>query len=151
MSYDPNNAEQHASLEAALRRDVPAEQPLSDELHARIVTSIREQSNAATKVPSIRRFAAVAAVAACVILTAGVAFMMTRNPERPATPVAHSDKPAAKILAKAPVMVDDSLAAVEEFATDSVVREMRDLAKDASDIGSAMFVSLPIKVPWRGD
>ena len=57
------------------------------------------------------------------------------------------------IFAKIPptqAIVDDSLLAVQEFATDSVVQEMRDLAQDASEIGSSMLVALPVDVDGRG-
>ena len=42
------------------------------------------------------------------------------------------------------------MAAVEEFATNSVVQEMRDLARDASEIGSAMLAAIPVDVVGQG-
>jgi len=150
MSYDPNNKERFELLDATLRRDVPPEEPLSAELHARIVASIRAESGGRGGVLTFRRYAIGAAALAAGVLLAITLVVMSRLAVNPPTPIAPNiDGSGGDIFEKippAPVIVDDSLAIVEEFAADSVVREMQCLARDASDIGSSMLASLPVDI-----
>jgi hypothetical protein len=142
-------------LEDALRRNVPPEEPLAAKLQDRIVTLIRAEARGRVRIATFRRFAiGAAAVAACVLLT--VAFVaMNRGEVSPSPPIAQTPDQGAdeNIFAKIPpteVIVDDSILAVQEFATGSVVQEMRDLAQDASEIGSSMLAALPVDVDRRG-
>ena len=150
MSYDPNNPERFELLDAALRRDVPPEEPLSAELHARIMASIRAESGGRGRVLTFRRYAIGAAALAAGVLLAITLVVMSRLAVNSPAPIAPNiDGAGGDILEKippAPAIVDDSLATVEEFAANSVVREMQCLARDASDIGSAMLASLPVDV-----
>ncbi len=103
---------------------------------------------------TFRRFAIGGALAAGVLLaiTFVVISRIGVNPPAPIAP-RDTDGPGGDIFEKippAPVLVNNSLAAVEEFAADSVVQEMRHLARDASDIGSAMLASLPVDVGVGG-
>ena len=70
MSYDPNNPERFELLDAALRRDVPPEEPLSSELHAMIVASIRAESGGRGRVLTFRRYVIGAAALAAGVLLA---------------------------------------------------------------------------------
>ena len=150
MSYDPNNPERFELLDAALRRDVPPEEPLSAELHARIVASIRTEAGRRGRVLTFRRYAIGAAALAAGVLLAITLVVMSRLTVNPPVPIAPNIKGSGgdifEKIPPAPAIVDDSLAAIEEFAADSVVREMQYLARDASDIGSAMLASLPVDV-----
>lgn len=154
MSYDRNNQEHFELLDAALRRDVPPEEPLTPELSARIVASIRAESDRRGGVWTFRRFAITGALAAGLLLAITL-LVMTRLGVNSPEPIVDRDTggPGAEIFEKitpAPLIVEDSFAAVEEFAADSVVQEMRHLARDASDIGSAMLASLPVDVGVGG-
>ena len=150
MSDNPNNQDPFELLDAALRQGVPPEEPLPPELEARIVASIRAESRGRGRVLTLRRFAIGAAALAAGVLLAIVLLVMSRLGVNSPRPIAPNTKgPGGDIFAKippAPVIVEDSITAVEEFAADSVVREMRYLARDASDIGSAMLASLPVDV-----
>jgi hypothetical protein len=150
MSDNPGNQERFELLDAALHRDVPPEEPLSPELEARIVASIRAESGRRGRTLTFRRFAVAGALAAGVLLAITLIVISrfgVNSPDPIVTP--NTSQAGGDILAKIPparVIVDDSVSAVEEFATDSVVQEMRHLARDASDIGSAMLASLPVDV-----
>jgi hypothetical protein len=154
MSDDRDNQERFELLDAALRRDVPPEEPLPPELETRIVASIRAESDRRGRVLTFRRFAIGGALAAGVLLA--ITFVViSRIGVTPPAPIAprDTDGPGEGIFEKippAPVIVNNSLTAVEEFAADSVVQEMRHLARDASDIGSAMLASLPVDVGVGG-
>ena len=152
MSDNRNNQEPFELLDAALRRDVPPEEPLSTELQARIVASIRAEFGGRGRVLTFRRLGiaiGAGALAAGVLLTIAILVMSRLGVNSPG-PIAPNTKGlGGDIFAEipsAPVIVDNSLTAVEEFAADSVVQEMRYLARDASDIGSAMLASLPVDV-----
>ena len=150
MSDNRNNQDPFKLLDVALRRDVPPEEPLSPELTARIVASIRSESGRRGRVLTFRRLVIAGALAAGVLL-AIVLLVMSRVEVNSPGPIAprNTDRSGGDIFAKippAPEIVDNSLTAVEEFAADSVVQEMQSLARDASDIGSAMLASLPVDV-----
>ena len=154
MSDNPNNQERFELLDAALRRDVPPEEPLSPELQAGIIASIRAESGRSGGALTFRRFAIAGALAAGVLLatTLLVTSRLAVNSPGPIAP-RDTDGSGGDILENippAPVLVDNSITAVEEFAADSVVREMRHLARDVSDIGSAMLASLPVNVGGGG-
>jgi len=151
MSYDSNNPECFELLDAVLRREVPPEEPLSSELQGRIVASIRAESLGRGRVLTFRRYAIGVAVLAAGVLLTITLLVVSRPAVNSPGPVVK--EPGVDIFEKippAPVIVDNSLAAVEEFAADSVVREMQYLVRDASDIGSAMFASLPVDVGRGG-
>ncbi|MDP6542828.1 MAG: hypothetical protein QGH60_02490 [Phycisphaerae bacterium] len=154
MSDDRNNQERLKLLDAALRRDLPLEEPLTAELEARIVASIRAEPGRRGRALTFRRFAITSALAAGVLLaiTLLVINRLGVNPPQPIAP-RNTDSSNGDIFEKippAPVIVDNSLTAVEEFAAGSVVQEMRYLARDASDIGSAVLASLPVDVGEGG-
>ena len=150
MPDNLNNQDPFELLDAALRRGVPPEEPLTPELEARIVASLRTESGGWGRVLTFRRFAIAGALAAGVLLAITLLVMSRLGVNSPRPIVApNTREPGVDIFEKippAPVIVDNSLTAVEEFATGSVVREMRYLARDASDIGSAMLASLPVDV-----
>jgi len=150
MSDDRNNQDPFELLDAALRRDVPPEEPLSPELTGRIVASIRAESGRRGRVLTFRRLVIAGALAAGVLL-AIVLLVRSRvnvNPPGPIVKTPDTKGLGGNVLAISParVIVDNSLTAVEEFAADSVVQEMQSLVRDASDIGSAMLASLPVDV-----
>jgi len=155
MPDNSNNRERFELLDAVLRRDVPPEEPLTAELEARIIASIRTESVRRGRALTFRRFVITGALAAGVLLAITLLVVSRLGPNS-AMPVAAPNTNGSggeDVLAKippAPAIVDDSLAAVEEFAADSVVQEMRYLARDASDIGSAMLASLPVDVSGGG-
>ena len=149
MSDNRNNQGQFDVLDAALRRDVPPEEPLTPELEARIVASIRAESGVRGGVWTFRRFAVAGALAAGVLLAIVFLVASRLGVDSPGPIAPNTRGLGGDIFEKIPsasVIVDDSLTAVEEFAADSVVREMRYLARDASNIGSAMVASLPVDV-----
>ena len=155
MSDNRNNHDRFELLDAALRRGVPPEKPLPPELQARIVASIRAESSGRRRVVTLRRFAIGAGTLAAGVLLAIVLLAMSRvgvnSPNQLASPDTRG--PGGDIfvtIPPAPVLVDRSIVAVQEFATDSVVQEMRYLARDASEIGSAMLVMLPVDVVGDG-
>ncbi|MDP6636954.1 MAG: hypothetical protein QGG42_18800 [Phycisphaerae bacterium] len=155
MSEDLNSQDGFELIEAALRREVPPEEPLRPEFEVGIVAAIRSVSSGRRRVLMFRRFAlGAAALAAAVLLVIGLLAALrieVPGPRHVASP--NTNAAGKNILAKIPPargIVDNSIVAVEEFATDSVVQEMRDLARDASDIGSAMLASLPVDVMGPG-
>ena len=160
MSYKPNNQERFELLDAVLRRDVPPEEPLSDELTGRIVAAIRTESGRRGGARTFRRFAICAALAASVLLAIALLMMYrphVNSPRPNARRDANGSRRDAGGISPERTIVDDSLTAVENFAADSVAQEMRHLARDASDIGSAVLASLPgdVQVPgqprwWSG-
>ena len=154
MPDNSNNRERFELLDAVLRRDVPPEEPLTAELEARIIASIRTESVRRGRVLTFRRFVITGAIAAGVLLAIVLLVTSRLGVDSPAPIAPNTNRSGGEdVLAKippAPAIVDDSLAAVEEFAADSVVQEMRYLARDASDIGSAMLASLPVDVRGGG-
>jgi hypothetical protein len=155
MPNNPNNHDQLELLESALHRDVPPEETLRPELQARIVCAFRAESHPRRGVLTIRRFALGAALAASVLLA--ITIMVTSwpadNQPRAIVNTTGSDE-SVLVFAKfppAPLMMDDSIAAVEEFATNSVVQEMQYLARDASEIGIAMLAAIPDDVVGRAN
>ena len=143
-SYESQNESEQ--LEAALRRDVEPEAPLSEGLTNRIVSAIGAAYVRRRRTIVIRRFAiGAASVAAAVLLAIGL-LVNNRPPVDKPGPIVSTSGNGGEIIAQiqpGPVIVDDSLTAMGQFAADSVVQEMRDLASDASDIGSVMLASLP--------
>ncbi len=145
MSESQCNQDKFELLDAALRREVIPEEPLREELAYRIVESIRGESRRRVRWIAIRRFA-IGAAAACVLLAIGL--LVNNDPVVDSGGVGPGDpeSPGQELLSSlqiVPVIVDDSLAAVEELAGDSMAQEMRDLASDASEIGSGILASLP--------
>ena len=153
MPNDLNNHDHIELLETALRRDVPPVEPWSPELQTRIVASIRAESDRLRRMLTLRRFAVGGALAAALLLAIGL-LVMSRStvdsPEPIVTKGADESIFAFVKISPAPVIVDDSIAAVEEFAANSVVQEIRYLARDASEIGSAMLAALPGDVVGDG-
>ena len=146
MSGSYENQNEFEQLEAALRRDVEPEAPLSEELTNRIVSAIGAAYVRRRRTIVIRRFAiGAASLAAAVLLAIGLLVNNRPSVDKP-VPIVSTPGNGGEIIAQiqpSPVIVDDSLAAMGQFAADSVVQEMRDLASDASDIGSVMLASLP--------
>ena len=144
MSESHDNHDKLEMIDAALRREIMPCRPLDPELTERIVASIRTSSLRHKRAIALRRFAfGAAAIAACVAMAIG--FLFSGNPaiDRPEHPKPPSDSGIISRIPPATVIMDDSLAAMEEFAADSMAKEMRDLAQDASDIGSVILASLP--------
>ena len=155
MPNNLNNHDQLELLETALRGGAPPEEPLSPELQARIVGAFRTESRPRRGALTLRRFTVAAALAASLLLAITILVMNRSDNNLPGSigKVIQSDHGVfgfAKIP-PAPVIVDDSMAAVEEFATNSVVQEIRYLARDASEIGIAMLAAIPGDVVGRGD
>jgi hypothetical protein len=153
MPNNPNNHDQLELLETTLRAAVPTEEPLNPELQARIVASFRAESRRHRGVVRLRRFTIAAALAASVLLAITILVMSwpTDNQPRAIVDTMGYDESlfAFAKFPPTPVMMDDSMAAVEEFAANSVVREMQDLARDASEIGIAMLAAIPDDVVGR--
>ncbi len=151
MLDDTNNQGCLELLDTALRDSVPPMEPLDAELQSRIIKAIRTESTTRRKGLVFRRYmAATAAVAAGILLVISFLLINRSVVNKPEDPVvrtlpARNGNPLDEIP-QAGQIVDDSLLAVTAFTTDSAVQEMRDMAQDASDIGSAMFASLPINM-----
>jgi len=147
MSDSVDNQDQFEMLEAALLGEVPPVEPLRSEFQARIVSSIRSASGDRRRYLTFRRFAVgAAAIAAAVLLVVGLQIMNPggAGPDNPG--LSRPGKTGGQMLATIrpkPAIVDDSIVAVEKFAAGSVVQEMRDLAKDATEIGGTMLAALP--------
>jgi len=153
MSDSINNHDDFKLLEETLRGQVEPTEPLKAELTDRIVAAVRIAAYQRRRSIGIRRLAiGAAAIAAGVLLAIGL--LLTGNSDPIDTPGGRSDPALISGIPPAPAIVDDSLAAVEEFAAGSVVQEMRDLARDASDIGGVFLASLPGQVVdsrlWSG-
>jgi len=141
MLDEMKNNDEFEAIDAALRSDVSPEEPLSPELRSRIVTAIRAKAQTPQTVRPSRWFA-VGALAAAVLLIATVVVMnrpADRNTEQPAT-VNIDPTPVYMMDTISPAPV---IAAASDFATDSVVQEMRHMAQDATDIGDAMLSVVP--------
>jgi hypothetical protein len=143
MSENHDNCDNFEQLDAALRREITPCDPLEPELSERIVSSIRAESRRRRRAIVLRRFTyGAAALAAGVVLAIGLLFNNGTPIERPVTTTPGSDPDLISKIEPAG-LVDDSLAAMKAFAAESMAREMRDLAQDASDIGSGILASLP--------
>jgi hypothetical protein len=151
MLDSTNNQECFDLLDAALRDSVPPEQPLTEELQSRIIEAIRTEAATRRKVLVFRRYVIATAAAAAGILLVISLVLINRsavNTPKDDVVIAPADR-AGNLLDEIPragLLVDKSITAVTDFTTDSVLREMRDMARDASDIGTAMFASLPVTV-----
>ncbi len=143
MSESHDNCDKFEQLDTALRLEITPCDPLEPELSERIVSSIRAEARRRSRTIVLRRFAfGAAALAAGVILAMGLLFNNAGPIEPPVTPPGGGGEMISKI--PPPVdLVEDSLAAMEAFAAESMAKEMRDLAQDASDIGSGILASLP--------
>jgi hypothetical protein len=141
MLDEMKNNDEFKAIDAALRRDVGPEEPLSPELRSRIVTAIRAQSQTPQTVRP-RRWFAVAALAAAVLLIATV-IVMNREADPGAERIAKSKPSPTPVEVLNNISPAPVIAAASDFAADSVVQEMRHVAQDATDIGNAMLSVVP--------
>ncbi|MCP4376459.1 MAG: hypothetical protein GY794_09825 [bacterium] len=151
MLDNTNNQECLELLDAPLRDSVPPVEPLDAELQSRIFKAIRTEPTTRKKALVFRRYViATAAAAAGILLVISLLLINRSVVNKPEGPLVYTPPDRTgnllKEIPKTRLIIDKSLTAVTAFTTDSAVQEMRDMAQDASNIGAAMFTSLPISV-----
>ena len=148
------------AMQQQLRQDLPDAPPLSTELGGRILEAIRSGTTSRPDPlprPALRfpgRLVLAAAAAACVLL--GVALVVLSPPvEPPRTPIVELEKGKQTVepaIAPGPEDLTSGFwADVEQLAAAPVADEMRRMADDTRQIGSALLAQLPLELVGAGD